>query len=76
MPACEDRRDDGSRKREQAADAQIDSRGENDEGHAERDDSDDRDLPQDIGEIAQLQKDARSIEGDGADDDGEEENRQ
>ena len=46
-------------KRQDATDAEIDATRQDHEGHAQGDDSDQRNLPQNIGEIAQLKKDAR-----------------
>ena len=48
--------DQGGRKREDAADAEVDAAGEDDEGHREGDDPDQGDLPEDVGEVAGLEE--------------------
>ena len=66
--------DQRGRERQDAADAEIDAAGQDDERHGQRDNADQRDLPQNVGQIAELQKNARTVGGRGADHDGENEN--
>ena len=54
-------RDQRGGERQDAAHAQIDAAGQNHERHGQRDDADQRNLAQDVGQIAGLQKDARAV---------------
>ena len=58
VSAGEEHRGDRGGEREDAAHAEIDAAGEDDERHRQRENADQRDLPQDVGEIARLQEDA------------------